>query len=165
MWWSKYYEIFERLSVILRGLARCKTYLTFPNHLRKPNKKQPNPTVSFCLLKCTWITFQKVKTDYSKVRVIFSKCRRENLSICNLMLVEERWKHIAQQIFPVHTTIYFSQLLKTNLFNWYYHFLGSTNNCLSKFSKINSRIKWKTEVRDVILLPLLLIFNIFDALF
>ena len=31
------------------------------------------------------------------------------------MLGESGWKHVAQQIFLAHKTIYFSQLLRTNL--------------------------------------------------
>ena len=67
--------------------------------------------------------------------------------------------------FPSPYNNIFLATTENKFIDWYYHFLGPTNNCLSEFSNISSRIKWKIEVRDVILLPVLLTFNIFDVLF
>ena len=47
-----------------------------------------------------------------RVRLVFLKCYRENLSFRNFKLGEKRHKHIAQQIFPDHRTMYFSSYLK-----------------------------------------------------
>ena len=49
----------------------------------------------------------------NRVRLNFLNSCCENWS--NLMLGESGWKHVAQQIFLAHKTIYFSQLLRTNL--------------------------------------------------
>ena len=38
-----------------------------------------------------------------------------NLSFCNLKLGELGWKHVFQQVFQAHMSIYFPQLLKTSL--------------------------------------------------
>ena len=65
------------------------------------------------------LLFQAVTEGYSNHRVqikihmhgvllIFFKRCREKLSFCNLILGEQRWKHVAQQIFPTHRTIYFT---------------------------------------------------------
>ena len=51
-----------------------------------------------------------------RVQLIFWKQRREKLSFRHLKLGEYRWKHVFQQIFPAHRTVYFPQLLKTSLF-------------------------------------------------
>ena len=50
-----------------------------------------------------------------RVQLIFLKCCPENVSFRKLMLGEKRQKNIAQQILQAHRTMYFLQLLKTNL--------------------------------------------------
>ena len=56
----------------------------------------------------------------------------ENLSFCNLMLGEQRWKHIAQQIFSG---------TENKFIVWNYCFLGPTSIYLFEFSNIINRIK------------------------
>ena len=51
----------------------------------------------------------------NRVRLIFLKLCRENISFFSLMFGELELNHVAQQISPAHRTIYFLQLLVTNL--------------------------------------------------
>ena len=51
----------------------------------------------------------------SRVWLIFWKHCHENLSFRKHMLEGKGWKHLFQQIFLAHRTIYSPQLLKTNL--------------------------------------------------
>ena len=70
---------------------------------------------------------------------------------------------MAQQIFPAHRTIYFSQLLKTNL--------SKTTISQAQPAFIDSRIKCEicskliAKASDIILVSLLLTFNIFVVFF
>ena len=84
----------------------------------------------------------------SKVRLIFLKCCRENLSFRNLMLGEKEWKYVAQQISPAHRTINFSQLLKRNLLSETYSFSGSTGIYLIEFNNNNNKVQNKFKVNN-----------------
>ena len=47
---------------------------------------------------------------------MFLKCGHEKLFVCNLMFGKDG-NMVAQQIFQTHRTIYFSKLLKADLFS------------------------------------------------
>ena len=64
------------------------------------------------ILQPTRITSHSINL---RVWLIILKCCCENFSFRNLMLGEKEWKYVAQQISSVHSTMYFSELLKTNL--------------------------------------------------
>ena len=72
------------------------------------------------------LLIKKLRIYIYKVWLIFLKCCLENLSFRNLMLGEKEWKYVAQQFFPAHRTINFSQLLKWNLLSETYSLAGST---------------------------------------
>ena len=87
------------------------------------------------------------------------------------MLGEWRWKHIAQQIFPVHIGQLFFTVTENKFNVWNYRFSGPNSIYLFKFSNINSKrkheifLKLTMKVPDVILVSLLLALNIFHMLF
>ena len=100
----------------------------------------------------------------------FFKHRHKKLSFCNLVLGEQGWNYVAQQIFLAHRTIYFSQLLKT-IFCLKLLFLKPNQHFLLEFSNMKSRIQCKIcsnltiEAPDVVLVFLLLTLNVFGTLF
>ena len=103
---------------------------------------------------------------FVRVQLIFWKCCHENLSFLNLLLGEKGWKHVAQQISPVHSTIYFP-VTENKFIVWNYSFSGPTSIYLFKFCHNKSRIKCQIcskltiEALDIVLVLLLLTLNIY----
>ena len=99
-----------------------------------------------------------------KVRLIFLKCHRDNLSFCNLKI------HSLTKFSSPEDNIILT-VTKNKFIVWNNCFSNPTTICLFEFSNFNNKIKCQIclkltiEVPDTVLVSLLLTFDIFDILF
>ena len=105
---------------------------------------------------------------YNRVRLIFFKCRRDNLSFCNLKTCSLTNFPSAEHYIYIYIIYIYIYIY---IYTPFYHYSSLTSICFFEFSNVNSRIKCKIcskltiEVPDYVLVSLLLTFDIFVMLF